>query len=593
MKKQTTTSYTLRTYWQHTKKYSRRLLFIYPSMAIAQLAEDMLSPLLISGLLTSLAAGNFEALALGKIWPVLMAIIAIELLAHVYWNVIIRAFWRTQDAIMRDLNMTVFDHLSKMSYRFFSNRFAGSLVNQTNKFVGSYERLTDPLTWNVFKLLITLGFTVVVLWPKAPLVVVVILALAAVYTPLVWMYRRRQVPFNRAWAEAETKRTGQVADAISNVLAVKSFANEPLELSRMQERVDEVHSRSIATMRENMRHELVTGFFQRNINIATIILSIILAVNGIIEVGIIYLALNYTSQILKRLWDLNNTFRQFTRVFGDASDMAEILQIEPEVADPLVPLPFAAEKGDVTFTNVTFWYKEAGSDKALFNKLNIAVKSGEKIGLVGPSGGGKTTVTKLLLRFMDIQDGVIEIDGQDISKSLQADVRKAITYVPQEPLLFHRSLSENIAYGKLGASQEEIEAAAKKAHAHEFIEQLKDGYETLVGERGVKLSGGQRQRVAIARAMIKNAPILVLDEATSALDSESEKLIQEALWKLMEGKTAIVIAHRLSTIQHMDRIIVLDKGKVVEEGSHQQLVKKKNGLYAKLWSHQSGGFLEE
>jgi ATP-binding cassette subfamily B protein len=211
---------------------------------------------------------------------------------------------------------------------------------------------------------------------------------------------------------------------------------------------------------------------------------------------------------------------------------------------------------------------------------------------VGHSGSGKTTFTRLLLRFSDIDGGQILIDGQNIAHITQDDLHRHIAYVPQEPLLFHRSIAENIAYGKDEADEATIKKTAELAHAAEFIDNLPKGYETLVGERGVKLSGGQRQRVAIARAMIKDAPILVLDEATSALDSESEKLIQSALWKLMQGRTAIVIAHRLSTIQKMDRIVVLDNGKIVEQGSHQELLKK-NGTYAALWAHQSGGFLED
>jgi ATP-binding cassette subfamily B protein len=247
-------------------------------------------------------------------------------------------------------------------------------------------------------------------------------------------------------------------------------------------------------------------------------------------------------------------------------------------------------KGAVTFENVSFTH--AGADDAIFENFELTIQPGEKIGLVEHSGSGKTTFTRLLLRFSDIDSGQILIDGQNIAHITQDDLHRHIAYVPQEPLLFHRSIAENIAYGKAEADQAEIEKVAKLAHAAEFIETLPKGYETLVGERGVKLSGGQRQRVAIARAMIKDAPILVLDEATSALDSESEKLIQSALWKLMEGRTAVVIAHRLSTIQKMDRIVVLDNGKIVEQGSHKNLLQK-NGTYAALWAHQSGGFIDE
>jgi ATP-binding cassette subfamily B protein len=222
----------------------------------------------------------------------------------------------------------------------------------------------------------------------------------------------------------------------------------------------------------------------------------------------------------------------------------------------------------------------------------LSIHAGEKIGLVGHSGSGKTTFTRLLLRFSDLDKGEILIDGQNIANITQDDLHNEIAYVPQEPLLFHRSIKENISYGQPAASMSEIDKAAKQAHAEDFIEQLPKGYETLVGERGVKLSGGQRQRIAIARALLKDAPILLLDEATSALDSESEALIQDALWKLMEGRTAIVIAHRLSTIQRMDRIVVMDDGKIVEQGSHKKLLKL-GGTYAKLWARQSGGFIED
>lgn len=264
--------------------------------------------------------------------------------------------------------------------------------------------------------------------------------------------------------------------------------------------------------------------------------------------------------------------------------------LEAEIKDPSTPEKSSISSGRISFNSVDFTH--TGAKRSIFKNLSLSIKPGEKVGLVGHSGSGKTTLTKLVLRFADIESGTIEIDGQNIAKITQDNLRAKISFVPQEPLLFHRSLADNISYGKPGASMQEIEAVAKMANAFEFVKDLPEGYKTLVGERGVKLSGGQRQRIAIARAMLKNAPILVLDEATSALDSESEALIQDALWKLMDGKTAIVIAHRLSTIQKMDRIIVLDNGKIIEQGSHKELIRQ-NGKYAELWNRQSGGFIEE
>jgi ATP-binding cassette subfamily B protein len=328
------------------------------------------------------------------------------------------------------------------------------------------------------------------------------------------------------------------------------------------------------------------------------------------DIATVFLVVTYTSIIAQELWEFSqSTLRNINRALGEAKEMTDILAIQPSVADPAQPEKPVAGHGAIEFRDMTFTHGDSKLDLRktppppsetstnleavpLFHGLNLTIAAGDKIGLVGHSGSGKTTLTKLLLRFYDIDGGQILIDDQDISRIAQNNLRQQIAYVPQEPLLFHRSLRENIAYGKPDASQEDIEEAARKAHAHEFIIKLPQGYDTTVGERGVKLSGGQRQRIAIARAILKDAPILLLDEATSALDSESEQLIQSALWELMRDCTAIVIAHRLSTIQRMDRIIVLDDGSIAEQGSHKELLAHP-GIYANLWAHQSGGFLED
>jgi ATP-binding cassette subfamily B protein len=300
----------------------------------------------------------------------------------------------------------------------------------------------------------------------------------------------------------------------------------------------------------------------------------------------------YILRVIDSLTKMVMTVRFVEGALGDAAEMADLFDRQPAIQDPVKPQPLTLSKGEVQFDHISFHYSEQQGKRQLFKDFDLRIHAGEKIGLVGPSGGGKTTITKLLLRFMDVSHGAIRLDGQDITTITQDDLHQVIGYVPQEPLLFHRSLRENISYGNKDATDEQIIAAAKKAHAHDFIQSLHHGYDTLVGERGIKLSGGQRQRVAIARAMLKNAPILVLDEATSALDSESEKYIQAALWELMENKTTLVIAHRLSTIQHLDRIVVLDEGSIVEQGSHKELLAK-HGLYARLWQHQSGGFIDD
>jgi ATP-binding cassette subfamily B protein len=311
---------------------------------------------------------------------------------------------------------------------------------------------------------------------------------------------------------------------------------------------------------------------------------------GLLDIGIF--AFSFITMMSVRLFQINVMLRQIEDGFLNASPMTEILQQQPEIQDAPDARKLRVKKGAIELTNVEFHYADASRDNHVFRKLSLSIKPGEKIGLVGPSGGGKSTLTRLLLRFEDVTSGTIAIDGQNIAGIAQESLRQAISYVPQEPLLFHRTIAENIAYGKPDATLKEIEQAAKQAYAHDFIKDLSDGYDTIVGERGVKLSGGQRQRVAIARAILKDAPILLLDEATSALDSESEVFIQEALWKLMQKRTTLVIAHRLSTVQKMDRIVVLEDGKITEEGPHGSLLSQ-SGTYARLWAHQSGGFIED
>ena len=300
----------------------------------------------------------------------------------------------------------------------------------------------------------------------------------------------------------------------------------------------------------------------------------------------------YTNNLTLRFNMLTSVMQSINHALGDAHDMTVILD-EPRLVADLPDAPaLVVRKGDISFSDLSFWYTDGGHPTAVFENFDLHIPAGQRIGLVGKSGSGKTTLTRLLLRLVDIQEGQILVDGQEISKVSQVSLRRQIAYVPQEPLLFHRTISENIAYGRPEATPEEIRQAAADANALEFIEKLPDGFETITGERGVKLSGGQRQRIAIARAILTNAPILVLDEATSALDSESEQLIQAALQNLMKGRTSIVIAHRLSTVASLDRIVVLREGEIVEDGVHSELIAA-GGEYADLWERQTGGGVGE
>jgi ATP-binding cassette subfamily B protein len=311
---------------------------------------------------------------------------------------------------------------------------------------------------------------------------------------------------------------------------------------------------------------------------------------GHLTVGDFALLEGYMVQMFGLLWDLGRHIKNIYSRLGDAQEMTEILLTPHEVVDRPNAGKLKVTGGRIEFQDVTFGYH---NKQKIFQDFNLSIHPGERVALIGPSGGGKTTVIKLLFRFFDLQGGGIAIDGQKIASVSQESLRANLALVPQDPILFHRSLYDNIAYGDPNASEGEIIKAAKLAHCHEFIMKFPDQYQTFVGERGVKLSGGERQRVAIARAILKNAPILVLDEATSSLDSESELLIQDALRNLMKDRTTIVIAHRLSTIMQMDRIVVIEKGKITEEGKHGELLKAEQGTYQKLWKIQAGGFFNK
>ena len=579
----------------HQRRYPRLLFGMLLTHPFAILFLRFLPALVVANILQRLSAHDFTRGDLwGSLGPSLILAIALEMFGGiVVWRIVIYFNWKLEGLVIRDINRRVFNHLMGQSASFHANNFGGALVSQTAKLTGAYVRFTDTTVFQLLGLMWALVFASILLIGKAPLFVALLVVFTLIYMSVALLVTRKTRRLSAIEAEASNKQTGYLADSVTNVMAVKSFAAGDSERTRYNEVSERTRRATVNLMKTTLRNETAFAGIGTSISAVSLIVATASIVVFDANIATVFLVLNYTGDILTRLWDFSTmAMRNYNRAFGDAESMVETLGIEPEIKDPANPEPVRIKKGEITFDNVDFTHDGANKDDGLFTGLDLAIAPSEKVGLVGHSGSGKTTLTRLLLRFNDIDGGKITIDGQDITKITQDDLRKNIAYVPQEPLLFHRSISENIAYGKPGASEREIREAAIKAHALEFIEKLPKGFDTLVGERGVKLSGGQRQRIAIARAILKDAPILVLDEATSALDSESEKLIQAALWELMKGRTAIVIAHRLSTIQKMDRIVVLNDGDIIEQGAHAELLENQ-GIYAKLWAHQSGGFIEE
>ena len=579
-----------RLFWKTSVPYKhRRNLAIF--FAILTVAMNLFAgPLIIAQLLSIIQHNQLHDTK--SLWTLIALYGVSELWTSVIGNRLITYIvWTFETAMQRDLYAQCFSKLTNQTLFFHSNKFGGSLVSQTNKLVGAVESFWDTIIWSILPLIISLVGSIIVLSTLLWQYALFLLIFSIVFSLVVYYGSKPMAKLTKKEAKSSNKLNGQLADVISNVLAVKSSGAEAIEQKFFTKTVSSWRNSSLDVMRGFLKISTVYSSISMTIKVSAAAFAVYAAQNNLISVAAVYLIITYTSSVTRELWNMNGIMRNYNRIIGNANDMVEILQT-PTTLINKSSSKLEVTSGEISMDKITFTHDEGQGD-TLFHDFSLEIKPGEKIGLVGASGSGKTTLTKLLLRFADIDSGKITIDGQDISEVTQASLRAKIAYVPQEPLLFHRSVRENIAYGRPDATDTEIEEAAKKAGAYDFIVGLKDGFDTMVGERGIKLSGGQRQRVAIARAILKDAPILVLDEATSALDSESEALIQKSLKTLMENRTSIVIAHRLSTIAKLDRIIVLKNGKIVEDGSHDELINKKRGVYAKLWARQSGGFIEE
>ena len=499
------------------------------------------------------------------------------------------AISRFESKTMKDLMDFAFTGLTRHSYKFFTNSFAGSLVTKVKRFVRSFEDAFDAISFVFWMTAVRITGIIVVLFFTAPFLALIFLGWTAVYILFAWYLTKKKIPLDLAQSTADSKVTGRLADVITNVLNLKMFSSRSREIRSFTNVTEEEQSARHRAWTFGNKINTIQAIFFAVLEFGSMAFALYFWREGLLSTGTVVLILIYLIAMFESLWDIGKAMGRISQKFADASELVEILETPIDIKDIEHPEVLKDGQGEIEFDRMSFQYGK--KTNRVFADFSLRISAGQRLGLVGSSGAGKSTITKLLLRFTDVQEGRILIDGQDIAKVRQDDLRSKIAYVPQDPILFHRTLRENIAYGKPGATEEEIIEAAKKAHAHEFISKFPQGYDTLVGERGIKLSGGERQRVAIARAMLKNAPILILDEATSSLDSVSEKYIQEALRELMKNRTTIVIAHRLSTIQNLDRIAVLEDGKIVEDGTHEDLLIKK-GVYYNFWEHQSSGFIK-
>ena len=587
-----TTRRTLHYYWQVTRRHFGLFSLLMASTFLFVALLSYGNPYVMSLIVDKVSAGSVSPdQVFSAFGPFIFALIAINVCGQVASKLQDYAMYKLQIAASYDLATMSFDALCNQSMSFHSNRFGGTLVSQTTKFMSAYQLLLETITFPFLPVVCSVVFTCAILAPRVPVYVAILMVLLAVYAGVSYYMYKRILHLNEQAAGAQNHLSGELSDSVANILAVKTYGREDYERSLFDAANKDVVARDSKRMWASLTRGIITACI--TVVIMAVVSVFIAGGNAWygITPGTLVMMFTYTYTVTNQFNFINNGLQRFNRAFGDASGMTATLDEPRLVADSPDAFDLEVREGAIDFSDIGFDYVDGGAKTRVFDHFDLHIPAGQRVGLVGASGAGKTTLTKLLLRLSDIQEGRIEIDGCNIADATQRSLRRRIAYVPQESLLFHRSVAENIAYGKPDATMDEIREAARRANALEFIERLPQGFDTVTGERGVKLSGGQRQRIAIARAMLADCPILVLDEATSALDSESEKMVQDALAELMRGRTAIVVAHRLSTVASLDRIVVLEGGRIVEDGPHAELIEA-GGVYARLWSRQTGAYLE-
>ena len=555
--------------------------------ALADILNVYAPPLVIARLLGRYA--NHDVLTLRDLAPYIAAFAGLWLTGQACWRLTTILLTRVEIRGLEALYIETMDELLAKDLTFFQNNYAGSLTKRALGFARRFEDVFDVVVFQISTSMLPLIFVSVVLWQYSPWLIVVLLGMLGLTVALLLPRVRQRRALVDVRETASNVLAGHLADSISNAEAVRAFAREQHEARIHEKNVRDYGAKTLISWDyQNFKVDMITSPMYVATNILGLVTALATRKAGADNLQAVFLTFSYYATATRVMWEFNRIYRNLEGALTDAAQFADLLLDPPVVQDATEPTAFTPRDSGIELRDVRFRYSP--SQPLLFDRLSLSVPAGTRIGLVGRSGGGKTSLTRLLLRFSDIESGTITIGGVPIDAVAQSELRRMIAYVPQDPSMFHRSVADNIRVGRPEATDAEVHRAAELAHAAEFISGLTHGYETMVGERGVKLSGGQRQRVAIARAILKDAPILLLDEATSSLDSESEASIQDALLTLLEGRTALVIAHRLSTVRRMDELIIMDRGQIVERGSHDQLLTR-GGIYAALWAHQSGGFL--
>jgi len=568
-----------------SKKHKKWVVIALLSVLTAT-SLDRFSVVVLRNLTDSITASNIDYSVL---WFWALAYPLIGFLGRIAWRSSGFSGARWFTGFTGSSYQTLFEYITLHSKDYFNSRFAGALVNKISNAVDGSKFLLDRILWKFIPIIIGLTLYIIIAWLSDFRLGIVLLGWSIFFLLINIFFAKKLEPYSYASSNAGSILKGKIVDSLSNISLVHEYAYVGGERNYIQKFVNKARIASLKNWNYSEWIIAVNGFFLFIFDLAMIAVAMYLFQTNQVSLGVVIMIVAIVSDLSGQFVFIAQEMRDTAGNYGQAKEGLDEILSEHIIKDSDNAKDFKFEKGAIKIDAVDFYYDK----KKVFENFSVEIPAGQKVGLIGRSGAGKTTFVSLLLRHFDVSSGAIMIDDQNISEVTMESLRRAIAFVPQDTSLFHRTIGENIAYSNPKATIDEVKKASHQALAAGFIESLPAGYDTLVGERGVKLSGGQRQRVSIARAFLKNSPILILDEATSSLDSESEHAIQESLEDLMKGRTVIAIAHRLSTLKKMDRIVVLENGRIVEDGNPEKLLENKDGLFKKMWNHQVKGFIIE